>query len=75
VADISVKHREWAVVSCILSVEVSGQLEAAAALQSWQKATEHETGSLFELRCDGSLSHGAQDGSLYLQRETGKCCC
>jgi len=46
VTGISTEHREWVRGSRILSVEVSGQLDAAAPLLSWQKATEHETGLL-----------------------------
>ena len=46
VTDVSIKRREWVRCSCILSMEVSGHLDAAAALLSWQKTTEHETGLL-----------------------------
>jgi len=46
VTDIGIKRREWVRGSCILSMEVSGQLVAAAALLSWQKITEQETGLL-----------------------------
>ena len=36
VTGISIERREWVRGSLILSVEVSGQLDAAAALLSWQ---------------------------------------
>ena len=63
-ADITVKQTQWVIVSCILSVEVGGQLDAAAALLSWQEATEHETGDL--------LNSGVM-GICYMKRRLGGC--